>query len=486
MESGELWLCSSREPPHPPAPAGSQLCGDVQRDMYSASGGGTSGFGEHLIPVDLYNHVKKEEAEDEAYLCGERSNCVENVDQEMTGFQRKPVKMEESEDNDYLCVTASGMPSLLRINLWDRQQIPRNLPTAQPHQLPQPCQQTSKAPLGSKERSRKFRENMKKDPERYKLYLQESAVRSKLYRASMTDEKRAFEREKAKLRMQKYRSHRKTTQLEAERGDVSSGPVKCTTHGDEEKKRQEHEKWKIAKRSQRKLMSSLKKRRINEMMRVLYHQQKIEVGKGSVQQHRAPIFPHVPDPATNNDFAEEDTSSDRGENHNDIGTRFYGLEPEDTDSAHDAENCNEPQQSESKAEQTRCNPKDQRPFLLQANRAQHGHARPAGESMNFRESVCCVTSRGEGQDLCCMRSYDDVCICDFTTMNLKLEQRANIKFCVKLGKSARETLALLHQVYGNKTMSRVRCFEWYSRFKRGRLSLEDDERSGRPCKNKTS
>ncbi|XP_060772239.1 uncharacterized protein LOC132883075 isoform X3 [Neoarius graeffei] len=190
MESGELWLCSSREPPHPPAPAGSQLCGDVQRDMYSASGGGTSGFGEHLIPVDLYNHVKKEEAEDEAYLCeatsdsvdhqihvkeeepededdlcGERSNCVENVDQEMTGFQRKPVKMEESEDNDYLCVTASGMPSLLRINLWDRQQIPRNLPTAQPHQLPQPCQQTSKAPLGSKERSRKFRENMKKDPE---------------------------------------------------------------------------------------------------------------------------------------------------------------------------------------------------------------------------------------------------------------------------------------------------------------------------------
>ena len=28
-------------------------------------------------------------------------------------------------------------------------------------------------------------------------------------------------------------------------------------------------------------------------------------------------------------------------------------------------------------------------------------------------------------------------------------------------------------------MSRVRCFEWHARFRRGRTSLEDDKRSGR-------
>ena len=34
-------------------------------------------------------------------------------------------------------------------------------------------------------------------------------------------------------------------------------------------------------------------------------------------------------------------------------------------------------------------------------------------------------------------------------------------------------------------MSRARCFEWHARFKRGRTSLEDDERSGRPSTSST-
>jgi len=34
-------------------------------------------------------------------------------------------------------------------------------------------------------------------------------------------------------------------------------------------------------------------------------------------------------------------------------------------------------------------------------------------------------------------------------------------------------------------MSRVRCFEWHARFRRGRTSLEDDERSGRPSTSST-
>lgn len=65
-------------------------------------------------------------------------------------------------------------------------------------------------------------------------------------------------------------------------------------------------------------------------------------------------------------------------------------------------------------------------------------------------------------------------------MDLKTEQRVNIKFCVKLGKSATETFQLLQQAYGDESLSRTRCFEWHSRFKAGRTSVADDERSGRP------
>ena len=61
-----------------------------------------------------------------------------------------------------------------------------------------------------------------------------------------------------------------------------------------------------------------------------------------------------------------------------------------------------------------------------------------------------------------------------------MEQRANIKFCMKLGKSEAETFEMIRHAYGNEAMSRARCFEWHAHFKRGRTSLEDDERSGRP------
>jgi transposase len=70
-------------------------------------------------------------------------------------------------------------------------------------------------------------------------------------------------------------------------------------------------------------------------------------------------------------------------------------------------------------------------------------------------------------------------------MDVKLEQRANIKFCVKLGKSGAETFEMLRRAYGNEAMCRAMCFEWHARFKRGRTSLEDDERSGRPSTSST-
>jgi len=57
-----------------------------------------------------------------------------------------------------------------------------------------------------------------------------------------------------------------------------------------------------------------------------------------------------------------------------------------------------------------------------------------------------------------------------------LEQQINIKFCVKIGKSASETLALLTVVYGEYTMKKWSVFEWHRWFKEGQ-DVQDDSRS---------
>ena len=63
---------------------------------------------------------------------------------------------------------------------------------------------------------------------------------------------------------------------------------------------------------------------------------------------------------------------------------------------------------------------------------------------------------------------------------MSLEQRINIKFLVKLGKTAAETLSMLKDVYGDQTMSRTRVYEWHKRFTSGRDDVEDDPKPGRP------
>ena len=64
-------------------------------------------------------------------------------------------------------------------------------------------------------------------------------------------------------------------------------------------------------------------------------------------------------------------------------------------------------------------------------------------------------------------------------MNNLKEQRFAVKFCVKLGKSTTETFAMLNTDYDDVAMKRAACFRRHKRFKNGRLSVEDDERSGR-------
>jgi len=58
------------------------------------------------------------------------------------------------------------------------------------------------------------------------------------------------------------------------------------------------------------------------------------------------------------------------------------------------------------------------------------------------------------------------------------EQRACIKFCFKLGKTATECYEMLKTAFGEQAMGRSQTFQWFSRFKAGRTSIDDDKHSG--------
>jgi len=60
------------------------------------------------------------------------------------------------------------------------------------------------------------------------------------------------------------------------------------------------------------------------------------------------------------------------------------------------------------------------------------------------------------------------------------EQRVCIKFCFKLGKTFTETFQMLQQAYGEDCLSSKQCHEWYQHFKSGRMSIENDSKSGWP------
>jgi len=66
-----------------------------------------------------------------------------------------------------------------------------------------------------------------------------------------------------------------------------------------------------------------------------------------------------------------------------------------------------------------------------------------------------------------------------------LEQRINIKFCVKIGNSASETLALLTVTYDECAVKKSSVFEWHRLFKEGREDVQDDPRSGQPKTQRT-
>ena len=71
-------------------------------------------------------------------------------------------------------------------------------------------------------------------------------------------------------------------------------------------------------------------------------------------------------------------------------------------------------------------------------------------------------------------------------MERLLEQRYAIKFCVKLGKTGKETHDMIKEAYGDAAMARSGVFEWHKLFREGRERVEDDDHTGRPSTSKTN
>jgi len=65
------------------------------------------------------------------------------------------------------------------------------------------------------------------------------------------------------------------------------------------------------------------------------------------------------------------------------------------------------------------------------------------------------------------------------------EQCVCIKFCFFLGKTAAETVIMLREAFKEEALSQAKVYEWFARFKRGDMSLEDQPRSGHPSTTRT-
>ena len=66
-----------------------------------------------------------------------------------------------------------------------------------------------------------------------------------------------------------------------------------------------------------------------------------------------------------------------------------------------------------------------------------------------------------------------------------MQQHVCTDFCFRLGKTGAETYKMLQAAFGESFLSRLKTFEWYSRFKSGRRSFEDDPHLGRPATSHT-
>ena len=80
----------------------------------------------------------------------------------------------------------------------------------------------------------------------------------------------------------------------------------------------------------------------------------------------------------------------------------------------------------------------------------------------------------------------DSCFSVVSWVKMHLDQRYVLKFCVKLEKSATETLAVIQKAYGKDALLKAQVFRWHKAFSEGRDDVEDEQRIGRPSVSHTS
>ena len=71
------------------------------------------------------------------------------------------------------------------------------------------------------------------------------------------------------------------------------------------------------------------------------------------------------------------------------------------------------------------------------------------------------------------------------SVKCKIEERINLKFLVKLNKTASEFFQTITKVYEEECMSRAYIFDWHKRFHKGQTDVEDEEHSGHPSNQKS-
>ena len=67
-----------------------------------------------------------------------------------------------------------------------------------------------------------------------------------------------------------------------------------------------------------------------------------------------------------------------------------------------------------------------------------------------------------------------------TASTERMEQRAVIKFCIKVGMTPTDTWKIFNRPKEGSSCSRTLVFEWHRRFREGRVEVTDDARPGRP------
>ena len=148
---------------------------------------------------------------------------------------------------------------------------------------PPPKETKKKVPIA--DLMKMYREKRKQDPERYEKYQRENKVKCRAYRANMTADKKAQERENGKERVRNSRQRKKELK--------QAEPPRVTTRKDIAAQEAQREKWRQEKKKQADGMHWRTKQARNEKRRLLYRQKRDR--KQAEGAEAVPILPSIED-----------------------------------------------------------------------------------------------------------------------------------------------------------------------------------------------